>query len=47
MFRWVSFLGVFSDEEEDLDLVVVEFDDGDIGYIVVFNIRLLFSDFKI
>lgn len=36
-----------SDEEEDLDSVVVEFDDGDTGHIAVSNIRLLPPDFKI
>lgn len=39
--------GNSSDEEEDLDSVVVEFDDGDTGHIAVSNIRLLPPDFKI
>ncbi|XP_044103187.1 BAH and coiled-coil domain-containing protein 1 isoform X1 [Neovison vison] len=39
--------GSCSDEEEDLDSVVVEFDDGDTGHIAVSNIRLLPPDFKI
>lgn len=39
--------GASSDEEEDLDSVVVEFDDGDRGHIAVSNIRLLPPDFKI
>ncbi|XP_057571837.1 BAH and coiled-coil domain-containing protein 1 isoform X6 [Hippopotamus amphibius kiboko] len=39
--------GTSSDEEEDLDSVVVEFDDGDTGHIAVSNIRLLPPDFKI
>eukprot|EP00071_Canis_lupus_P046041 XP_022279598.1 BAH and coiled-coil domain-containing protein 1 [Canis lupus familiaris] len=39
--------GTCSDEEEDLDSVVVEFDDGDTGHIAVSNIRLLPPDFKI
>ncbi|XP_075418462.1 BAH and coiled-coil domain-containing protein 1 isoform X2 [Tenrec ecaudatus] len=39
--------GSSSDEEEDLDSVVVEFDDGDTGHIAVSNIRLLPPDFKI
>ncbi|XP_058441242.1 BAH and coiled-coil domain-containing protein 1 isoform X3 [Marmota monax] len=39
--------GASSDEEEDLDSVVVEFDDGDTGHIAVSNIRLLPPDFKI
>lgn len=36
-----------SSDEEDLDSVVVEFDDGDTGHIAVSNIRLLPPDFKI
>ncbi|XP_066093795.1 BAH and coiled-coil domain-containing protein 1 isoform X1 [Saccopteryx bilineata] len=39
--------GNSSDEEENLDSVVVEFDDGDTGHIAVSNIRLLPPDFKI
>lgn len=39
--------GNSSAEEEDLDSVVVEFDDGDTGHIAVSNIRLLPPDFKI
>jgi len=39
--------GTCSDEEEDLDSVVVEFDDGDTGHIAISNIRLLPPDFKI
>ncbi|XP_027705969.1 LOW QUALITY PROTEIN: BAH and coiled-coil domain-containing protein 1 [Vombatus ursinus] len=39
--------GASSDEEEDLDSVVVEFDDGDTGHISISNIRLLPPDFKI
>ncbi|XP_053748247.1 LOW QUALITY PROTEIN: BAH and coiled-coil domain-containing protein 1 [Panthera pardus] len=39
--------GACSDEEGDLDSVVVEFDDGDTGHIAVSNIRLLPPDFKI
>ncbi|XP_058532701.1 BAH and coiled-coil domain-containing protein 1 [Ochotona princeps] len=39
--------GASSDEEEDPDSVVVEFDDGDTGHIAVSNIRLLPPDFKI
>ncbi|MBZ3891746.1 BAH and coiled-coil domain-containing protein 1 [Sciurus carolinensis] len=39
--------GASSDEEEDLESVVVEFDDGDTGHIAVSNIRLLPPDFKI
>ncbi|XP_006869698.1 PREDICTED: BAH and coiled-coil domain-containing protein 1, partial [Chrysochloris asiatica] len=39
--------GASSDEEEDLDSVLVEFDDGDTGHIAVSNIRLLPPDFKI
>ncbi|XP_054834095.1 BAH and coiled-coil domain-containing protein 1 isoform X2 [Eublepharis macularius] len=39
--------GSSSDEEEDTDSVLVEFDDGDTGHIAVSNIRLLPSDFKI
>uniref|UniRef100_A0A8C5XDE5 BAH domain and coiled-coil containing 1 n=1 Tax=Microcebus murinus TaxID=30608 RepID=A0A8C5XDE5_MICMU len=35
------------EEEEDLDSVVVEFDDGDTGHIAVSNVRLLPPDFKI
>uniref|UniRef100_A0A674JQJ8 BAH domain and coiled-coil containing 1 n=1 Tax=Terrapene triunguis TaxID=2587831 RepID=A0A674JQJ8_9SAUR len=34
-------------EEEDLDSVVVEFDDGDTGHISVSNIRLLPPDYQI
>lgn len=40
------FPGASSDEEEDLDSVVVEFDDGDTGHIAVSNIRLLPPDFR-
>lgn len=36
-----------SSDEEDMDSVVVEFDDGDTGHIAVSNIRLLPPDFKI
>uniref|UniRef100_UPI003F77857A BAH and coiled-coil domain-containing protein 1 n=1 Tax=Mus musculus TaxID=10090 RepID=UPI003F77857A len=36
-----------SSDEEDLDSVLVEFDDGDTGHIAVSNIRLLPPDFKI
>ncbi|KAK2492557.1 hypothetical protein MC885_019450 [Smutsia gigantea] len=39
--------GTSSDEEEDLDSVLVEFDDGDTGHIAVSDIRLLPPDFKI
>ncbi|XP_077184375.1 BAH and coiled-coil domain-containing protein 1 isoform X2 [Paroedura picta] len=39
--------GSSSDEEDDADSVLVEFDDGDTGHIAVSNIRLLPSDFKI
>ncbi|XP_062072110.1 BAH and coiled-coil domain-containing protein 1 [Lepus europaeus] len=39
--------GASSDEDEGLDSVVVEFDDGDTGHIAVSNIRLLPPDFKI
>ncbi|CAK6438607.1 unnamed protein product [Pipistrellus nathusii] len=39
--------GTSSGEEEDLDSVLVEFDDGDTGHIAVSNIRLLPPDFKI
>ncbi|XP_073742203.1 BAH and coiled-coil domain-containing protein 1 isoform X1 [Callorhinus ursinus] len=39
--------GTCSDDEEDLDSVVVEFDDGDTGHIAISNIRLLPPDFKI
>ncbi|XP_029455082.1 BAH and coiled-coil domain-containing protein 1 [Rhinatrema bivittatum] len=39
--------GSSSDEEEELDSVVVEFDDGDTGRISLPNIRLLPADFKI
>nr|XP_033817697.1 BAH and coiled-coil domain-containing protein 1 [Geotrypetes seraphini]XP_033817698.1 BAH and coiled-coil domain-containing protein 1 [Geotrypetes seraphini]XP_033817699.1 BAH and coiled-coil domain-containing protein 1 [Geotrypetes seraphini] len=39
--------GSASDEEEELDSVVVEFDDGDTGRISLPNIRLLPADFKI
>ncbi|XP_074176491.1 BAH and coiled-coil domain-containing protein 1 isoform X2 [Rhinolophus sinicus] len=39
--------GASSDEEEELDSVMVEFDDGDTGHIAVSNIRLLPPDFKI
>ncbi|XP_053425292.1 BAH and coiled-coil domain-containing protein 1 isoform X2 [Nycticebus coucang] len=39
--------GTSGDEEEDLDSVVVEFDDGDTGHIAVSNVRLLPPDFKI
>lgn len=39
--------GASSDEEEGLDSVMVEFDDGDTGHIAVSNIRLLPPDFKI
>uniref|UniRef100_A0A674JQF8 BAH domain and coiled-coil containing 1 n=1 Tax=Terrapene triunguis TaxID=2587831 RepID=A0A674JQF8_9SAUR len=35
------------EEEEDLDSVVVEFDDGDTGHISVSNIRLLPPDYQI
>lgn len=45
--QWSSSPGNSSDEEEDLDSVVVEFDDGDTGHIAVSNIRLLPPDFKI
>lgn len=45
--RWAPSPGASSDEEEDLDSVVVEFDDGDTGHIAVSNIRLLPPDFKI
>ena len=47
MLRWALSTGASSDEEEDLDSVVVEFDDGDTGHIAVSNIRLLPPDFKI
>lgn len=47
MLRWALSPGASSDEEEDLDSVVVEFDDGDTGHIAVSNIRLLPPDFKI
>ncbi|XP_055971785.1 BAH and coiled-coil domain-containing protein 1 [Sorex fumeus] len=36
-----------SSDEEELDSVLVEFDDGDMGHIAVSNIRLLPPDFKI
>ncbi|XP_060109327.1 BAH and coiled-coil domain-containing protein 1 isoform X4 [Heteronotia binoei] len=39
--------GSSSDEEDETDSVLVEFDDGDTGHIAVSNIRLLPSDFKI
>ncbi|XP_054172732.1 BAH and coiled-coil domain-containing protein 1 isoform X2 [Homo sapiens] len=39
--------GASGDEDEDLDSVVVEFDDGDTGHIAVSNVRLLPPDFKI
>ncbi|KAM5274482.1 BAH and coiled-coil domain-containing protein 1 isoform 2-T2 [Ctenodactylus gundi] len=39
--------GASSHEDQDLDSVVVEFDDGDTGHIAVSNIRLLPPDFKI
>lgn len=39
--------GASSDEEEDLDSVLVEFDDGDTGHIAISDIRLLPPDFKI
>ncbi|XP_048348145.1 BAH and coiled-coil domain-containing protein 1 isoform X2 [Sphaerodactylus townsendi] len=39
--------GSSSDEEDNADSVLVEFDDGDTGHIAVTNIRLLPSDFKI
>ncbi|KAJ7315867.1 hypothetical protein JRQ81_002029 [Phrynocephalus forsythii] len=39
--------GSSSDEEDDADSVLVEFDDGDTGHIAVSNIRLLPPDFKI
>lgn len=45
--RWTPSPGASSDEEDDLDSVVVEFDDGDTGHIAVSNIRLLPPDFKI
>lgn len=44
---WVLSPGTSSDEEEDLDSVLVEFDDGDTGHIAISNIRLLPPDFKI
>lgn len=47
ILRWALSPGASSDEEEDLDSVVVEFDDGDTGHIAVSNIRLLPPDFKI
>lgn len=47
VLRWALSPGTSSDEEEDLDSVVVEFDDGDTGHIAVSNIRLLPPDFKI
>lgn len=47
MLRVCTIAGASSDEEEDLDSVVVEFDDGDRGHIAVSNIRLLPPDFKI
>lgn len=47
MLRWALSPGASSDEEDDLDSVVVEFDDGDTGHIAVSNIRLLPPDFKI
>uniref|UniRef100_A0A8C8YTP9 BAH domain and coiled-coil containing 1 n=1 Tax=Prolemur simus TaxID=1328070 RepID=A0A8C8YTP9_PROSS len=39
--------GSCAEEEDDLDSVVVEFDDGDTGHIAVSNVRLLPPDFKI
>ncbi|XP_028570150.2 BAH and coiled-coil domain-containing protein 1 isoform X4 [Podarcis muralis] len=39
--------GSSSDEEDDADSVLVEFDDGDTGHIAVSNIRMLPPDFKI
>ncbi|XP_059587967.1 BAH and coiled-coil domain-containing protein 1 isoform X5 [Alligator mississippiensis] len=39
--------GSSSDEDDDPDAVMVEFDDGDTGHIAVANIRLLPPDFKI
>lgn len=47
VLRWALSPGASSDEEDDLDSVVVEFDDGDTGHIAVSNIRLLPPDFKI
>lgn len=47
MLRWALSPGASSDEEEDADSVMVEFDDGDTGHIAVSNIRLLPPDFKI
>lgn len=47
MLRWALSPGASSDEEEELDSVMVEFDDGDTGHIAVSNIRLLPPDFKI
>ena len=47
ILRWALSPGASSDEEEDLDSVVVEFDDGDTGHIAASNIRLLPPDFKI
>lgn len=44
---WTPSPGASSDEEDGLDSVVVEFDDGDTGHIAVSNIRLLPPDFKI
>lgn len=39
--------GSSSDEEDEMDSVLVEFDDGDTGHIAVTNIRMLPPDFKI
>ncbi|KAL7989568.1 hypothetical protein Chor_012234 [Crotalus horridus] len=39
--------GSSSDEEEDAESVLVEFDDGDTGHISLSNIRMLPPDFKI
>ncbi|KAH0629352.1 hypothetical protein JD844_011370 [Phrynosoma platyrhinos] len=39
--------GSSSDEEDEADSVLVEFDDGDTGHIAVSNIRMLPPDFKI
>ncbi|XP_026557548.1 BAH and coiled-coil domain-containing protein 1 isoform X2 [Pseudonaja textilis] len=39
--------GSSSDEEEDAESVLVEFDDGDTGHIALSNIRMLPPDFKI
>ncbi|XP_012888560.1 PREDICTED: BAH and coiled-coil domain-containing protein 1 [Dipodomys ordii] len=36
-----------SSDQDDLDSVLVEFDDGDTGHIAVSNVRLLPPDFKI